>query len=110
MSRTSLGQLPDAEVLAGADVDVVFLVVVLHEEQARIGEVVHVQELARGAAGPPDLDLAPRSTFASWNLRISAGRTWLLLRSKLSFGPYRLVGIAEMKLHPYWRAVRRSTA
>ncbi len=40
-------------------------------------------------------------TFASWNLRISAGRTWLLLRSKLSFGPYRLVGIAEMKLLPY---------
>jgi len=38
---------------------------------------------------------------ASWNLRISAGRTWLELRSKLSPGPYRLVGIAEMKLEPY---------
>ena len=40
---------------------------------------------------------------ASWNLRINAGNTWLEFRSKLSFGPYRFVGIAEMKSSPYWR-------
>ena len=45
-------------------------------------------------ASPPDC-------LASWNLRMSAGNTWLEARSKLSFGPYRLVGIAEMKSLPY---------
>ena len=55
-------------------------VVVLHQEQARVGEVVDVQELALRGAGAPDLDLGVgRSILASWNLRISAGSTWLRL-------------------------------
>ena len=41
------------------------------------------------------------ASLASWNLRISAGSTCELVRSKLSCGPYRLVGIAEMKSEPY---------
>ena len=44
-------------------------------------------------------------TIVIWALTgpwVRFGNTWLLVRSKLSFGPYRLVGIAEMKLHPYW--------
>src|SRR5260221_11021414 len=41
------------------------------------------------------------SSFASWNFRIMAGRTCELARSKLSLGPYRFVGMAEMKLEPY---------
>jgi len=32
---------------------------------------------------------------------MSAGSTWELVRSKLSFGPYRFVGMAEMKSLPY---------
>ena len=63
-------------------------VVVVHQEQAGVGEVVDVEELALGRAGAPDLDLgARRRRLASWNLRISAGSTWLEVRSKLSFGP-----------------------
>ena len=51
-------------------------VVVLHQEQAGVGEIVDVEELAPRRAGPPDHDLgAARSAFASWNLRISAGST-----------------------------------
>ena len=34
-------------------------VVVLHDEEARVGEVVHVQELASGRPGAPDDDLTP---------------------------------------------------
>ena len=47
-------------------------------------------------SGAPD-------SLASWNMRMRAGRTCELCKSKLSFGPYRFVGIAEMKLQPYWR-------
>ena len=57
-SRDQLGQLANREVLAGADVDVRQAVVVLHQEHARVGEVVDVQELAPRRAGAPDHDLA----------------------------------------------------
>ena len=42
------------------DVDVLVAVVVLHQEEARVGEVVDVQELTPRAAGPPHHDLVPR--------------------------------------------------
>ena len=61
--------------------------VVLHQVQAGVGEVVDVEELARRRPVPQISTSAVPSAFASWNLRISAGRTWLLVRSKLSFGP-----------------------
>ena len=38
--------------------------------------------------------------FAVWNFRIIAGSTCELVRSKLSPGPYRLVGMAEMYGRP----------
>ncbi len=52
--------------------------------------VPHRASAVSGPAAP-----ASMATFASWNLRIIAGRTWLELRSKLSPGPYRFVGISE---------------
>ena len=47
-----------------------------------------MQEFAPRRAGAPDdnLVLAARLGFVR-NLRISAGSTWLVARSKLSFGP-----------------------
>ena len=45
--------------------------------------------------------LAPDCT-ASAVFRIKAGSTWEFCASKLSPGPYRFVGIALIKLHPYW--------
>ena len=80
------------------------LVVALQEEQSRGGEVVHVQELPPRRARSPQRD-RPARAFASWNLRIIAGSTWRLLRSKLSPGPYRLVGIAEIHEQPYCRRI-----
>ncbi len=53
MSRMHLGQLANGEVLAGTDVDVIVAVVVLHQEQARVGEIVDVQELAPRRARAP---------------------------------------------------------
>jgi hypothetical protein len=52
-----LGELADRQVDAGADVDVAVVAVVVHEEQAGIGEVVDVEELAHRRPGAPDLDL-----------------------------------------------------
>src|SRR3954468_19633317 len=46
-----LGQLANREVLAGADVDVARLVVVVHQKHARVGKIVDVQELTPGTAG-----------------------------------------------------------
>ena len=49
-----LCELADREVLAGTDIDVVVAVVVLHQEQAGVREVVDVQELAPRRPGSPD--------------------------------------------------------
>ena len=54
-----LRELADGQVLAGADVHVLGRVVAAHEEEAGVGEVVHVQELAARGAGAPDRDLRP---------------------------------------------------
>lgn len=44
---------------------------------------------------------AARSRLTAPAFRSSAGSTWLVCRSKLSCGPYRLVGIALMRRSPY---------
>ena len=98
-----LGQLANAEIFAGADVDVRFAVVVLHQEHARRARSSTWRNSRRGRPLPQTDTSAAPDSFASWNLRISAGSTCELFRSKLSFGPYRFVGIAEMKSQPYWR-------
>src|SRR5436305_7698065 len=53
------GQLADAQVLAGADVDVLVLVVVPHQEPAGVADVAEVQALAPGRARAPDRHLLP---------------------------------------------------
>src|SRR6185295_1349655 len=58
----------------------------------------------RGTPEPHTVTSAFPACFAVWNLRRSAGSTCEVLRSKLSPGPYRLVGITEIALKPYWRA------
>src|SRR6185437_7666083 len=47
-----------AQVAPPPDVDPRLAVVALHEEQAGIGEIVHVQEFAARGPGAPDLDVA----------------------------------------------------
>ena len=99
-----LGQLADGQVLAGADVDGA-----ARPRSAPSGTRRRRPDRRRGGTRaaacrcPRSRPRARRRTFASWNLRISAGSTCELVRSKLSFGPYRFVGIAEMKFEPYCR-------
>src|SRR3954447_7599641 len=51
-----LGQLSDARLDAGADVDRLRAVEVLGREQQRAGGVVDVEELARGGSRAPEVD------------------------------------------------------
>src|SRR5258707_549260 len=55
----ALGKLSDRQILAGADVDVTELVVLVHEEHAGIRKIVDVEELTPRAARPPDGDFIP---------------------------------------------------
>ena len=57
MSRTISASSLDGQVLARAHVDVLGLVVVAHQEDAGVGQVVHVEELAPRRPRPPDLHL-----------------------------------------------------
>ena len=111
-----LGELADGVVAAGADVDEAVGHVgrrhVLQQKDDRLGQVVDVQQLAArravphsvtGPCGPRTIPSAPfvlvaplapvassppvGPSLASWNLRIMAGSTWLVRRSKLSPGP-----------------------
>ena len=83
-----LRELADRQVLAGADVDVLGVVVVAHQEQAGVGEVVDVEELAARRARAPDRRprrgrlASRRGTCGS-----APAATCELVRSKLSFGP-----------------------
>src|ERR1700680_1916665 len=51
-----LGELRDGHILAGADVEVFLLRVVLKEENASVGEVVNEEKLASWGAGAPHRD------------------------------------------------------
>ena len=51
-----LGELRDGHVLAGADVEVFLLRVVLKEKDASVGEVVNEEKLASWGAGAPHRD------------------------------------------------------
>src|SRR4030095_312497 len=51
-----LSELTYREVFTGADVDVADLVVLVHQKNARIGQVIGVQELATRITGSPDGD------------------------------------------------------
>ena len=50
-------RVPNRQVDAGADVDVLVGAVVIHQVDARVGEVLDVQELPHRRPGSPDLDL-----------------------------------------------------
>ena len=50
------GEFADFDVFAGADVDGAGFVVVLHEKEAGVGQVVDVQEFAAGGACAPECD------------------------------------------------------
>ena len=58
-----------------------FAVVVFHQEQTRLGEVVDVEEFTAGRARAPAGHGRVRFTLASWNFRMRAGTTWLFCRS-----------------------------
>ena len=56
------GEVFELDVLAGADVDEfphVLVVVVFHEEDAGVGQVVHVEEFPVGFAAAPEQDVVP---------------------------------------------------
>ena len=87
----------DRDVLADADVDRGGVVVALQQGDAR-ARPGRRPTGTRGAGYrfPTARPTGRRSRLASANLRTSAGRTWEVSGSKLSFEPYRFVGIAEM--------------
>ncbi len=64
-----LGQVPDREIDPRTDIDVLIVAVVAEKEEARIGEVFHVEELAHRSPGSPDLDL-----LGTRSLRMAAGQ------------------------------------
>lgn len=82
-----LGQLADGDVLTLADVDRLWVVVVLKQEQRRRGQVVDVQELVPRSGGAPQRDSRVALALRIVLLRIIAGRTCEPCRSKLSPGP-----------------------
>ena len=47
------GQIGDGDILAGSDVKKVRAVIVIHEKEAGVGQVVDVQEFAFGLADAP---------------------------------------------------------
>ena len=53
-----LRQGADRQVAAGADVDVAYAVIALHQEYASVGKVIDMQELAPRRAGAPHDDFA----------------------------------------------------
>jgi hypothetical protein len=57
----------------------------------------------RGRPVPQTVTSVSPASFASWNRRMSIGTRWAPSGSKLSLGPYRLVGMAATKSSPYWR-------
>src|SRR5436190_20930757 len=59
-----LGQLANREVVAGADVDMTGLVVVVHQKHARGGKIVDVQKLTSRSSGSPDLNLTAPCHFS----------------------------------------------
>ena len=80
----------------------------VHQEDHRIGQVVDMQELAAGATAAPDLNRIPALPHGGIDLgeqgrQDVAGKTWLESRSKLSFGPYKFVGITDTKSQPCCR-------
>ena len=99
--RHQRGKLTDRQVRAGADVDGLRLVVVLQQVQASAREIVDMEELSSRAPVPHKVTAGSWPTLASWKRRIMAGRTCEVSRSKLSPGPYRFVGMAEMKCLSY---------
>ena len=86
-ARDLLGKRADRQIEARAAIHRLGAVVIVEQKHRAVGEIVDVQEFAQRRACAPDHDLVAPETFASWNLRISAGSTWLVARSKLSFGP-----------------------
>ena len=50
------GEVSNADFLAGADIDDIGLIVGVHEEDAGIGHVIDVEELAQGVSGAPHDD------------------------------------------------------
>jgi len=81
-----LGQFANADVFACADIEEFRRVVLLEQEAAGAGEIVYVEEFAAGLAVPQTATSGAPLSLASWTLRMSAGMTWEVSRSKLSPG------------------------
>src|SRR5216684_2407628 len=74
-------EIDDRHVGTGAEIDDRLVGIVLHQVHHAVRGIVDIEELPAHRAGA----------------------TWLCMRSKLSPGPYRLVGMTEMKSQPYCR-------
>jgi hypothetical protein len=96
-----LGDLPDGVVAPGADVDQVrgsSCAISSRQADARSSTW---SSSRRGVPVPQTVTVDAPASLASWKRRISIGTTWPPTSSKLSFGPYRFVGMAATKSSPY---------
>ena len=82
-----LRKLADADLGAGAAIDWVAPVVPVHQKHDGIGQIVDIKKFPQGVPVPQTVTSVSPLAFAAWNFRIKAGKTWLVARSKLSFGP-----------------------
>ena len=102
-----LHEVADRDLLAGAQVDRLGAVVALGGEDDALGGVVDVEELARGRAGAPDVDVVgARSRRASTHFLMSAGITCELRRVEVVAGAVEVDRDAgRSTLKPYCCAV-----
>ena len=81
------GELADAQVRAGADVDVALGRVVAEQEEAGAREVVRVQELPEGRPGAPERQLALAAELGVVHLADHRGKHVGLLEGEIVAGP-----------------------
>ncbi len=71
--------------------------------QTRRSHIIHMQNPRRGLPVPQFVTEAAPAVTASSYRRINAGNTCDPVREKLSPGPYKTVGIAEIHGNPHCR-------
>ena len=86
-----LGELANRDVFARADVDVLVVVVVVHQVDAAIGEIIDVKEFAARRPASPQLDASSRRRASRRGTCGScAGSTWLELEIEVVVRPVQI--------------------
>ena len=100
-----LREIAEVNVLTGADVDGFVVVIGLDQRNHSARDVLHVEQVPTRATCSPKGDLidAIRTCFVNLSHECRQYVRRMSPHGTCPPGPYRFVGIAEMKEHPYWR-------